>query len=144
MSLVDYLEINSMGKNGNSAHEALLEEFISRMQHFLGIRPESASIFREVKLINHGIEVGRVDRIALLEDEIYLIEGKVMYGTARRTLHRVRKELNEQLNFAHTFFLENYGISGHKIAVYRKTRTKKICHYRAGTRNLNVLFEDGF
>lgn len=132
MSLREYLEDNSSSHETDFLHEKLLEDFTSRMETFMEISTDSSNIFREVRLLYEGNEIGRVDRVIIHNDNLYLIEGKVIRGKPhlrKSSLKNIRGELNFQLQIAYNFFLEEYNVASQRIGLFRYTGARKMHIY---------------
>ena len=124
MTLKDYLEEHSTQPVEESLHRRLLNDIAKKLPR-IGIT-EPADLYREVDLIEGETRIGAVDLVALSQNQLYLIEAKVINSNRRRnTLY----EINKQLQKAYEFFREHFGVAARMIGVYKQTRAKNFQHY---------------
>jgi hypothetical protein len=124
-SLLNYLEKNQKEKLNHDEmyrrHKKLVEDISSNLENLKIKYPEK--VYKEVFYTYHD-KVGIISLAVVSRNLIFLIKAKT---TTQKSVSRTKEKGINQLREAHSYFLENFGISCNLIFVYR-SKGKKI-HY---------------
>ena len=118
--VIEYLEAHKTKRVGDYYHHKLILDVIDRF-HAISHNPPFRP-YKEVDIVRDGEKKGRVDlAVVNAKDELYIVEAKVIRSLTptRKSMARIRNEINNQLRRYHGFFREVLGFSGKAMAVYR-------------------------
>lgn len=111
MKLKDYAQRNFNSCPEDALHGRLLDEIMSNPK-LIGL-PLFTPFRREVPLMDGGVTKARIDLVAILPDENYLVEAKVIRtGTVKGTKSHIESQLRRALEYCQEHFRETPRIIG--------------------------------
>ncbi len=133
MDLKKYLEKNSLGEPAYASptdrtHGSLINSAILQPKKF-SIN-DNATFYREVKLMENGIEIGRVDLVAHTLDELVVVEAKSISNRGPKSYSRSKDKSNLQLSRAYRYFMQHFGTQPRMIGLYFISASKDIYSYQ--------------
>ncbi len=124
--LRQYLAEHSGGSLGDVGHRALVDKAGQRLKELGAIGV--IDVFKGVIIEGDGYQ-GETDLVAITEEELFVIEAKLMRGDGIRAWRNTRSQINRQLKRDYDFFRQHSGVAARMIGILKYAGTSKIEHY---------------